>query len=307
MPNTPESRPLNLRADGVLLAVTLVWGSSFVVVRSALDEAPPLALLFFRFLLATVIASLALIGRTPGPALVRDGLVLGLLLAAGMSFQVVGQAETSASKAAFLTGLAVVLTPFAAYLRTRRLPSIENGIGITLASVGFVLLTYPQAGGAWNRGDLAVAVCGIVFAFYGVELAERAGTHEARWLTAVQLAVVTLWAGLLSLAAKAPALASSHLAILESRPVDWQGKFFWSVLYLGSFCTVGAFLGWTWAQGRMSAIHGAIILALEPVAAAVLAAWILRERLGTRGIAGGAMVLAGIAVSEVRLRRVVSS
>ncbi|MGH9315629.1 MAG: DMT family transporter [Thermoanaerobaculia bacterium] len=307
MPKTPESRPVNLRADAVLLAVTLVWGSSFVVVRSALDDAPPLALLFFRFLLATAIASLALFGRTPGRALVRDGLVLGLLLAAGMSFQVVGQAETSASKAAFLTGLAVVLTPFAAYLRTRRLPSLENGIGITLASIGFFLLTYPQAGGVLNRGDLAVAACGVVFAFYGVELAERAGTHEALWLTAVQLAVVTVSAGLLSLAAKAPVLARLPLAILESRPIEWPGKFLWSVLYLGSFCTVGAFLGWTWAQGRMSAIHGAIILALEPVAAALLAAWILRERLGARGIGGGVMVLAGIAVSEMRLRRVVSS
>ncbi|HSS45766.1 MAG TPA: EamA family transporter, partial [Thermoanaerobaculia bacterium] len=70
---------------------------------------------------------------------------------------------------------------------------------------------------------------------------------------------------------------------------------------LGSFCTAGAFLGCAWAQGRMSAIHGAIILALEPVAAALLAAWLLRERLGIRGIGGGAMVLAGIAVSELRL------
>ncbi len=302
MPKTPESRPVNLRADAVLLAVTLVWGSSFVVVRNALDDAPPLALLFFRFLLATAIASLVLIGRTPGRALVRDGLVLGLLLAAGMSFQVVGQAETSASKAAFLTGLAVVLTPFAAYLRTRRLPSIENGIGIALASVGFALLTYPRAGGVWNRGDLAVAACGVVFAFYAVELAERAGTHDALWLTAVQLAVVTLSAGLLSIAAKTPALARLPAVILESRPIEWQGKFLWSVLYLGSLGTVVAFLGWTWAQGRMSAIHGAIILALEPVAAALLAAWLLRERLGMRGIVGGAIVLAGIAVSETRLR-----
>jgi len=307
MSKTPEPRPVNLRADAVLLAVTLIWGSSFVVVRNALDDAAPLSLLFFRFGLATAIASLALIGRTLGRALVKDGLFLGLLLAAGMSFQVVGQAETSASKAAFLTGLAVVLTPFAAYLRTRRLPSVENGIGITLASIGFLLLTYPRAGGAWDRGDLSVAACGVVFAFYGVELAERAGAHEALCLTAVQLAVVTVSAGLLSLAVRAPFLATLHPAILESRPIAWHGKFLWSVLYLGSVCTVGAFLGWTWAQGRMSAIHGAIILALEPVAAALLAAWLLRERLGARGIGGGVMVLAGIAVSETRLRRVVSS
>jgi drug/metabolite transporter (DMT)-like permease len=71
-----------------------------------------------------------------------------------------------------------------------------------------------------------------------------------------------------------------------------------SVAYLGTVCTVLAFLAWTWAQGRMSAVHGAILLALEPVFAALFAAWLLRERLGPRGLSGGLLVLAGIVVSE---------
>jgi drug/metabolite transporter (DMT)-like permease len=50
-------------------------------------------------------------------------------------------------------------------------------------------------------------------------------------------------------------------------------------------------------------VHGAIILALEPVFAALFAAWFLGERLGARGIAGGLLVLAGIVVSELRLGR----
>jgi drug/metabolite transporter (DMT)-like permease len=53
----------------------------------------------------------------------------------------------------------------------------------------------------------------------------------------------------------------------------------------------------------MSATHAAIIFALEPVWAALLAAWLLKERLGSRGAWGGALVLAGIVVSELRLRR----
>jgi drug/metabolite transporter (DMT)-like permease len=52
----------------------------------------------------------------------------------------------------------------------------------------------------------------------------------------------------------------------------------------------------------MSAVHGAILLALEPVFAALFAAWFLQERLGKRGLFGGALVLAGIVVSEIRLR-----
>jgi drug/metabolite transporter (DMT)-like permease len=303
--NGGESPTEKLRPDAVLLAVTVVWGSSFVVVRHALDTAPPLGLLFWRFAFATILAGVALLlrrGSRP-QGFLRDGLVLGSLLALGMSLQVVGQAETTASKAAFLTGLAVVLTPFVAVVRTRQLPTLENGAGITLASIGFFLLTLPVRGETWQRGDLWVAGGGVVFAFYGVELAERAGRHDTLWLTALMLVLVTLAAGALSLALRTTPLSGLPAAALEARPIRWSGSFPWSVLYLGSLCTLAAFLGWTWSQGRMTAIHGAIILALEPVVATLLAAWLLGERLGARGVAGGIIVLLGIVVSETRLRR----
>ena len=306
MPETSRPPPGGFRADAALIAVTFVWGSSFVVVRHALDDAPPLALLFWRFLVGAVLVA-AIVARRPKPLrAVKDGLILGSILALGMSLQVVGQAETTASKAAFLTGLAVVLTPFVAVFRTRKLPSVENAAGIALASAGFFLLTFPSAGGPVGRGDLFVFACGVVFAFYGVELAQRAGRHDALWLTAIQLVVTAAVAGVLSLALRLPALSGVPAAALESRPIDWRGGFPVSVAYLGSVCTVFAFLGWTWAQGRMSAVHGAIILALEPVFAALFAAWLLHERLGRRGAAGGILVLAGIVVSEIRLRKATS-
>ena len=292
------------RADAVLLAVTIVWGSSFVVVRHALDTAPPMTLLFWRFAFATTLAGgILLLKRKPRPrGFGRDAVVLGSLLALGQSLQFVGQAETTASKAAFLTGLAVVLTPFVAVFRTRHLPSLENGIGIALASIGFFLLTFPGTGEPWQQGDLWVGAGAVVFAFYGVELAQRAGRRDTLWLTAAMLAIVTGVAGGLSLALRSPILAGLYVAQLESRPIPWSGSFPGSVVYLGSVCTLAGFLGWTWSQGRMSAIHGAIILALEPVWATLLASWLLKERLGARGIAGAVLVLVGIVVSELRLR-----
>jgi drug/metabolite transporter (DMT)-like permease len=233
--------------------------------------------------------------RTPG--LVRDGAIIGGLLAGGMVFQVLGQTETTASNAAFLTGLSVVLTPFAAYLRTRSLPSLENGVGIALAAAGFVLLTLPAGGGPINRGDGLVFLCGVVFAFFIVELALRSGRHHAGWLTVLQLAVVAATTGVASLVFRA---AGSPL---ELRPIPWDGSFLRSVLYLATIGTVGTFFTQTWAQRHMSATHAAIIFALEPVWAALLAAWFLGERLGASGLWGGALVLAGIVVSEMRLRR----
>jgi drug/metabolite transporter (DMT)-like permease len=292
-----EPVPMRLRADAALLLVTVVWGSSFVVVKNVVAESPPLAFVFFRFLLATLVCLLIARKRPRTPGLARDGLVIGGLLAAGMILQVLGQTETSASKAAFLTGLSVVLTPFAAFARTRSLPSLENAIGIALAGVGFVFLTLPQSGGPINRGDVLVFGCGVVFAFYIVEVALRAGRHDAGWLTVWQLAVVTVIAGILSAAFRVAG------AGVELQPLVWERAFLVSVLYLGTIGTVGTFLTQTWAQRHMSATHAAILFALEPVWAALLAAWLLGERMGTTGFWGGALVLAGIVVSEMRLRR----
>jgi drug/metabolite transporter (DMT)-like permease len=298
MEEIERSEPISmrLRADLALVLVTVVWGSSFVVVKNVVRDAPPLAFVFFRFLLATLVCFLLALRRPRTPGLLRDGAIIGGLLAGGMIFQVLGQTETSASQAGFLTGLSVVLTPFAAYARTRKLPSPENAIGITLATVGFVLLTFPREGGLVNRGDLLVFFCGVVFAFYIVEMAIRTGRHDPSWLTVVQLAVVAVTAGILS------AIFRVAGSAVELRPIVWGGAFLAGVLYLGTIGTVGTFFTQTWAQRHMSATHAAIIFALEPVWAALLAAWLLGERLGRTGLWGGALVLAGIVVSEVRFR-----
>lgn len=298
----PETPGRRLAADAVLICATVVWGSSFIVVKNVVRDSPPLAFLFWRFLLAALLALALTGGRGVTRALLRDGAAAGLLLAAGMVLQVIGQTETTASKAAFLTGLSVVLTPFAAYVRARRLPSLENGAGITLASVGFFLLTFPRGGGPLNRGDLFMAACGVAFAFYIVELGERTGAHDPLRLTGVQMAVVALSGGALSLLLRWPVLSGLHAAAVEARPVVWRGTFLWSVAYLGTIGAVGTFLAQTWAQRHMSATHAAILFALEPVVAALLAAYFLGERLGARGAVGGLLVLAGIVVSELRLR-----
>jgi drug/metabolite transporter (DMT)-like permease len=291
-----EPASMRLRADAALLLVTMIWGSSFIVVKNVVRDSPPLAFLFFRFALATLVCGAFALRRPRSPGLLRDGGVIGLLLAGGMILQVLGQVETTASKAAFLTGLSVVMTPFAAFLRTRHLPSIENAVGITLAGLGFLLLTFPGGAGPINRGDVLIFACAIVFAFFIVEISLRTRSHDALWLTTVQLAVVTLFAAVVGVALRAAGAA------FELRPLVWEGTFLRSVLYLGTVGTVGTFVTQTWAQGHMSATHAAIIFALEPVWAALLAAWLLGERMGVIGWWGGVLVLAGIVVSELRLR-----
>ena len=300
MKTDAEKEPLSLRwrADAVLIGVTIVWGADFVLVKNLLAVVPALPFLFWRFAFATILCALFLPGRRRTPRLVADGLYLGALLTLGMTLQIMGQVETTASNAAFLTGMASVLTPVAAYLLTRKLPTLENGLGITLAGAGFVLMTFPAGGVAVNRGDLLVFGCGVVFAFYIVEMAERSGRHDAIWFTVIQLAVVVLAVGAVTLwQGGTAALATGIVPILEQRSLAAQAVF------LAVVGTAGTYASQTWAQRHMSATHAAIIYTLEPVVTALLAGWFLGERLGGRGWAGGVLVLAGIVVSEVRLRR----
>jgi len=306
MSETAEPRSIALRADLVLVAVTFVWGSSFVVVKNVVRDAPPLAFLSLRFLLAAALIALVVPRRPRTPNFLRDGAAVGLFLGLGMSLQVIGQVETTASNAAFLTGLSVVLTPFAAYLRSRQVPSLENGLGIALASVGFFLLAFPEKGGPFGRGDLFVLASAVLFAFFIVELAMRAPAHDAVRLACVELAVVGVIAAAAALLLRFASPAALASALYESRSLPRSAEFFWSVVYLASIGTVGTFVGQTWAQQHMSATHAAILFALEPVFAAILAAIFLGERLGLRGLAGGILVLAGIVVSELRLRRAIS-
>jgi drug/metabolite transporter (DMT)-like permease len=297
------SSPTSLRADLVLVAVTFVWGSSFVIVKDLYETAPPLAFLSLRFLLALVVlAAIAILfRRRPTPGIAKDGGIVGALLATGLALQVIGIPETTASNAAFVTGLSVPLTPLASWIRTRRLPTLENGIGLALAAGGFVLMTFPAGLARANRGDLVILVAAFIFAFHLVELGERTGRQDPVWMTGAQIACVAALAGVLTLLL--PLLSIGDASVREARPVVWSSDFVRALLYLGTLGTVGTFFGMTWAQRHMPATHAAILFALEPVFAALLAAIFLHERLGGRGIVGAVLVLAGIVVSELRFSR----
>jgi len=190
-----------------LVAVTVVWGTTFIVNAEVLGREPPLAYVAARFVLAALILNAATIGRGVTARIWRDSVGMGVLLALGMGTQIVGQTETSASKTAFITGLSVVLTPVVALFRRRRLPGAAVLAGVALATGGFALLSWPSGGGGVNRGDLMVLACAILFAVYFVENEIRSPRHDPIVYTARQMiaATATLGAASLILRGAAPA------------------------------------------------------------------------------------------------------
>ena len=112
------------RWELAMVAVTAVWGSTFVLVRDAVAQIPPFTFIAYRFLAAAVLLAALRPRLAAGgqPGLVAAGVAAGLALFAGYGFQTVGLQYTTASNAGFITGLSVVLTPLFAGLLLRQPP-----------------------------------------------------------------------------------------------------------------------------------------------------------------------------------------
>lgn len=298
------------RAELVLVGVTLLWGSTFIITKDIVRDAPPLYYLVVRFGLAALVFLPLYVKRLGDRRLVVDGVVLGMLNSLGLILQVIGQVHTTASKSAFITSLNTPLVPLVSLAIYRTRPSAPQLVAIALATLGLMLLTYPTGGGRWNAGDLYTVGCAIVYSFTIVQIARRAPRHAAGPLTAVQIAaaaltfVVALAVVQLILATTAPA-ARPDFAQLEARPLVFSPRLVAEMIYMALACTVATFALQTWAMARMSATHAAIVFALEPVFATAIAVGVAgsAEWPNGRGVAGACLVMLAVAASELPRRR----
>ena len=300
----------DLKADAVLVLTTIIWGSTFPFTKDILDRWPPVAYLVVRMAVSAVL--LALLFRRQlacaRRAEWRAGVTLGLLMAVGVTGLVVGQVYTTPARSAFIAGLTTPLVPFVAYLLTRARPGVENLLGVALASAGGLLILAPQGeAGAANAGDLLTLGCTVFFAAHLTLMSDYARRYDVRALTVIQIATVsavltTYWLALRAAGALRGTEGLPLALAREFQPLAWTDDVLWRLAYMVVVATVLNFLMWTWAQGRMSATHAAIIFSLEPVFATIFAV-LMRgagEWAGGRANLGAALILAGIIVSELR-------
>src|ERR1043165_4443627 len=158
-----------LKADGLLLAMTAIWGLTFVVVKDALALADPFTWLALRFLIGATALTL-LSRRQGGKANLRAGLILGVMLWLGFALQTAGLQYSTPSRSAFITGMFVVLTPLVSTVVFRRLPRLPSLAGVALAFAGTYWLTGagPSSGGAPSAtawlGDALTFGCALAYA-----------------------------------------------------------------------------------------------------------------------------------------------
>jgi drug/metabolite transporter (DMT)-like permease len=268
-----------------LIAVTAVWGVTFVQVKDAVALYPLFAFLAVRFAIATLTLAVPAAGRvrTLGRAGTAAGALLGLLLAAGYVLQTAGLERTTVSSTGFVTGMYVVLTPLIALVLLRSRITPAAWVGVALSTVGLGLLSGIHAGSA--TGDLLVLAGAAVYSLQIVLMERFAPRYDALAFTLVEMAAACAGLGVV-------AVARGELGV----PHGWT---VWGALVVtGVFASALAFLVQTWAQRRTSATRTALAFAMEPVFAAVFGITLAGDRLGALGWSGCAAIMGGILLAE---------
>ena len=168
--------------------MTVIWGSTFVMVKDAVAAFPVFSFLALRFVFAALAllpfallrgGALRVRGRNRRSSLRAAGasslarrrlsrrsiapLLIGVAFFAGYAFQTTGLHLTTPAKAGFITGLSVVIVPVAAALWLRQVPPRAAWAGVALAIAGLALLSL-EAGLRVSPGDLLVFCCALAFA-----------------------------------------------------------------------------------------------------------------------------------------------
>jgi drug/metabolite transporter (DMT)-like permease len=282
------SRRAGRSASLALVGAALLFGSTFLVVKDAVESAAPLPFLSVRFAIgALVLLPLVArggLGRLRAPGLLRAGAAAGLALTAGFVLQTVGLQYTTSSVSAFLTYLLVVIVPLVVAVSTRTLPSRATAAGVALAVGGLALLTTGDGLGT-GRGELLTLGCALAFAVHILVLADAAPRFDVAALSVVQFSVVTAVTGVLAV----PGVVGSDGLGAEALA---------AAVYTGVAVTAGGLGLQAWGQRRVSPTRAALLLLIEPVAAALLG-YLAGDRLGVGGAAGAVLILGGILVSEL--------
>ena len=268
-----------------LIAVTVVWGVTFVQVKDAVDVYPLFAFLAVRYAIATGVLGIAGVPRlrSLGRSGVAAGAFLGALLGIGVALQTAGLQRTTVSSTGFITGLYVVLTPLFGLVLFKTRVGVEVWTGVALSLVGLGLLSGVHVGS--TAGDALVLASTSAQALQIVMVERYANRYDAIALTLVEMA--TCCAGFVVVA-----VALGDLSI----PHGWT---VWGALLVtGIFASALAYLIQVWAQQRMSAARIALVFALETVWAGFFGYVLDGDRLGLLGWGGCAAILGGIVLAE---------
>jgi len=303
----PTGTPRSPRAVLALLTVTVLWGWTFVWMKQGLDTAEAVLgpgagaagvglFMTLRFGIATVLLLLLPRARRGWtPEVWRGGLIIGGLVLAGFLLQMFGLRGVSAPVSAFLTSLYVVFTAVLTAARDRRTIGLPLIAGALLATLGAGFIQGPPQL-AFGRAEWLTCGCALVFAIH--ILATERVTKRVPPMPVTFTTFVVVTAGSLATLAVGTlgkgAPGAGALVDLALHPA-----FATPMLCASLLATVLALSLMNTFQRELDPVRAAILYAVEPVWATLVAVGLGQAALGPWLVAGGVALIAGNLVAEL--------
>jgi drug/metabolite transporter (DMT)-like permease len=280
-----------VRADLMLLIITVFWGASYILTKLALDVLQPFNLTAARFIIAFVVSALVFYKHILKSDIetIKYALILAIILLGEFISMTFGLQYTTASNAGFLISLSVVFIPILASLFLKQKIERKVLIGVFLAPVGIALMTL-NSQLSISSGDLLCILCALLFAIHVVATGVFTQKVDSIALGVLQLGFVGLFSLVFSM--------FTETVRLPDTAVSWV-----SILSLSILCTAVGYIVQTTAQQYTSATHTGLILSLEPVFSAIFAFAVLGEVLSLKGYTGAAILMFSVLIAEVDFKK----
>jgi len=270
-----------------LFATALIWGTSFVILKSAIDDLGVLWVLAMRFSISAVLL-LAFAGKrlkNMSRESFRGSVLIGVCLALAYIVQTYGLHFTTPGKNAFLTSTYCVIVPFFAWFFYKRKPGLHNIIAafMCVAGIGFVALD--SGFDSVNIGDMLTLCCGIGYALQIILMEQYISDTDSLSLSAIQFTTAAV-------------ICLAGAVIFEGKPVMPQGGQVFSILYLSVMCTALCFFLQAWGMKYTTSSPAAMILTLEAVFGAIFSVIIYHEEVTPRLLIGFVLIFFAVILSE---------
>jgi drug/metabolite transporter (DMT)-like permease len=289
----PQSeRWRKVKVNALLILVTMIWGSTFLIVQQTIRLTDPFTFLAMRFSIGALVLAVIFRKRLAQItyAEIITGSIIGLFLFGTYALQTIGLQYTTSSKAAFITAMYVPLVAILAVPMLHQKPTLGSLLGVMLSVTGVILISVNSSFRfTFGLGEFLVMGCAIASALHVILISKFAPRVDAINLALVQIAFTAILSIIAMPIAREP-------FVLPPLPV-WG-----SALFMGVAATAFALATMNRVQQFVSSTQATLIYALEPVWAAMLG-YLAGEQLSLFAWIGCGCILLGMITGELRLSR----
>lgn len=279
-------------ATPLIILATIIWGSSFVVMKNSVDVLPTFWLLAIRFSASAIVLAIVFLPRWKvcDKQYLIGGTVMGFCLFVAYTFQTYGLERTTPGKNAFFTAVYCVIVPFLYWFIAKRRPDKFNVLAAFLCIGGIALVSVTGSNAsAFNLGDVLTLIGGFFFACHIVAVSKYSEGRDIFILTTLQFASFAIfsWIGVLvTQTTVSPSVFDQDMVL--------------GLVYLVIFSSCGALLFQNIGQKYTAPATAAVLLSLEAPFGVLFSILLTDERPTALMFLGFALIFLAVVCSETK-------